>query len=131
MRELRIETARSVFNPGETVEGHVIVLCDEDFDCNRITIELTGEEETRVVRGSGDNRRVYREEITHVAQGRELMSGGNVPSGEHRHPFSIPLPENIPGSYQGFHGHIRYKLQAKAEVSWAFDPKWSVPINVT
>ncbi|TFG08579.1 hypothetical protein EU538_06900 [Candidatus Thorarchaeota archaeon] len=131
MRELRIETAKPVFNPGEPVEGQVIVICDEDFDCNRITIELTGEEETRVVRGSGKHRRVYREDLTHVAQGRELMSGGHIPSGEHKYPFSIYLPEQVPGSYQGFHGHIRYKLQAKAEVSWAFDPKWSVPLNVT
>ncbi len=131
MREMCIETGKPVFNPGEYVEGHVILRCDDGFKCNRVTIHLQGEEKSRVVRGSGDNRRVYREKITHVSQVVELITGAPIESGEHHYPFRIRLPVQIPGSYQGVHGRVRYQLRAKTEISWAFDLKSSIPINVS
>ncbi len=131
MREMCIETGKPVFNPGEYVEGHVLLRCDDDFRCNRVTIQLQGEEKSRVVRGSGDDKRVYREKRTHVSQLVELISSARIEPGEHQYPFKIRLPAEIPGSYQGIHGRVKYQCHAKTEVSWAFDLKSSISINVS
>ena len=32
--------------------------------------------------------------------------------GDHEFPFSFDLPANIPSSFEGKHGHVRYKVTA-------------------
>ena len=32
--------------------------------------------------------------------------------GDHEFPFSVPLEANIPSSFEGKHGHVRYKVTA-------------------
>jgi hypothetical protein len=130
MRDLEIQTTRISFNPGDDVEGRIVLRCDDEFQCNRLLVRLDGEEQTKVVRGSGENRHVYREKLHHISQEIELLPSSSVPAGEHVHSFVFRIPDDIPGSYEGFHGYIRYEIRAKAEISWAIDPVCQLPIHV-
>ena len=47
--------------------------------------------------------------------------GGNLQPGTHIFPFQFRLPERIPSSFEGKRGHIRYRIEARAEVPWG-DP---------
>lgn len=53
-----------------------------------------------------------------------------MPMGESRYDFLFTLPSNIPGSCKGAYGSIKYSLKAKAEVSWARDPKSELELDV-
>jgi len=45
--------------------------------------------------------------------GAHQNSGSRIvlPAGEQRHPFAIAVPQNIPSSFEGRIGHIRYELK--------------------
>ena len=123
MREVEIQVSRTDFFPGERIEGDVIVSCDETFNCSRVLIELFGEEETRVVVGSGDDRRTYRDTVEHLYMEHELTGEGEIYEGHTKYEFSFKLPQILPPTYDGMHGWVKYWLEAKVEVSWALDPK--------
>ncbi|MFW9968464.1 MAG: hypothetical protein ACFFEA_15055 [Candidatus Thorarchaeota archaeon] len=123
MREVEIQVSRVDYLPGDRIEGYVILKCDKSFDCNRVVIELFGEEETRVVVGSGDDRRTYRDTVEHLHIEHELTGEGHIYEGHNRYEFSFLLPRILPPTYDGMHGWVRYWLEARVEISLALDPK--------
>lgn len=130
MREISIHLSKQEFELGEVVEGYVVIDCDETFDCNRVVIRLRGVETTRVVRGSGKHRRVYIEERVHLERTLVLKEFPIFQEGETGLDFKFELPQEIPASYEGEHGNIRYDLMAKIELSWRLDPKARLRIKV-
>lgn len=50
--------------------------------------------------------------------------------GHHDYPFSFQLPTDIPSTYEGQHGHIRYTLEASIQRSWKDDYTSIIPIEV-
>ncbi len=123
MRKVSLNIEKKTYLPGDRIEGLVTVSTDEYFECNRVVLSIKGQERSRVVRGSGDTRRVYLEKKQHIDERIELVGSTGMPAGDTNFPFSFILPENIPHSFQGRYGRVEYKLVAKVEVSWAIDPK--------
>ena len=41
-----------------------------------------------------------------------LLATTELSEGNHQFPFSVPLESNIPSSFEGQHGHVRYKVTA-------------------
>lgn len=97
--------------------------CDSEFECNRLFISLHGQELARVVIHAGKVTIVHEEKCDHINQQIDLGESLNIPMGESRFDFSFAIPSNIPGSYSGQYGSIKYALEAKAEISWARDLK--------
>ena len=50
--------------------------------------------------------------------------------GQHSYPFSFILPQNIPGSFEGSHGHVRYTIKGTMDRSWKFDHDCTVGFTV-
>lgn len=123
LREIEIILERLTFSPGEQIEGYVYIKTDDDFEYNAITLNLRGYEKTTVTRGSGDNRRVYRDKHEYINETVLLAEQATLCPGDHQYDFALILPKGIPGSYYGIAGKIIYELEAKIEVSWAIDPK--------
>ncbi len=123
MRKISLNLEKKTYFPGDRIEGFVTVSTDEYFECNRVVLSVKGQERSRVVRGSGDNRRVYLEKKQHIDERIELVGSTGIQSGDTNIPFSFVLPENIPHSFQGRYGKVEYRLEGKVEVSWAIDPK--------
>jgi hypothetical protein len=123
LRKVSLNLRKKAYLPGDRIEGFVTVSTDEYFECNRVVLSIKGLEQSRVTEGSGDTRRVYSEKKHHIDKRVELVGSTGIQAGETRFPFRFVLPANIPGSFQGINGEIDYKLEAKAEISWAIDPK--------
>jgi hypothetical protein len=130
LRDVDIVLPKHQFVAGEKVYGYVKFECDDDFDCNGIHVTLYAMERTYFSKGSGDNRRTYREERFFIEQRVMLYEAGPVQLGLQRFDFSFVLPTDIPSSYQGHSGNIDYYLEAKVEISWARDPSARQPIGV-
>ena len=130
MRKISLNLEKKTYLPGDRIEGLATVSTDEYFECNRVVLSIKGQERSRGVRGSGDNRRVYLEKKQHIDEQIELVGSTGMQAGDTNVPFSFVLPENIPHSFQGKYGRVEYKLEAKVEVSWAIDPKTKKKITV-
>ena len=130
MRKIQIQLTDGPLNPGDVVEGHVLVTCDDEFECNRLFISLHGQEVARVVIHTGKVTIVHEEKSDHINQQIDLVVDFTIPMGESLYDFSFTLPSNIPGSYIGSYGNIKYTLNAKAEISWARDLKSKKDIKV-
>jgi sporulation-control protein spo0M len=52
-----------------------------------------------------------------------LLAGDTevLPSGEHSFQFSMILPYNLPSSFEGQYGHVRYTVKATLDRPWKFD----------
>ena len=41
--------------------------------------------------------------------------------GDYSYPFQVILPHNLPTSFEGLHGQVRYSINAKIDIPWAFN----------
>jgi hypothetical protein len=71
------------------------------------------------------------EKEIHIDQKKVLKEFPVFQEGETGLDFQFDLPREIPASYEGMHGHIRYDLMAKIELSWRLDPKQKMRFNIT
>ncbi len=130
MRKIEIQLEDETFAPGSTVEGQVLVTCDDDFQCERLHISLLGTEAVKVVVRIGKTTIIYQDKRDHVNDIVNLTETVTMPTGESRYNFSFTLPSDIPGSYNGTCGWIKYSLEAKAEISWARDLKSKLELDL-
>lgn len=75
----------------------------------------------------------YRSEQTYFHNVYNLVSGDNLtlPAGRHTYPFSFILPQQLPSSFEGKHGHIRYTITATVDRPWKSDYEAKVMIPLT
>ena len=53
-----------------------------------------------------------------------LSAGGEslqLSAGSHRYPFTFNLPSNVPSSFEGEVGYVRYTAEAVMERPWKFN----------
>lgn len=50
--------------------------------------------------------------------------------GHYAYCFSIQLPSNIPSSFEGEHGNIKYTLEAAIQRSWKDDHTFVLPLEI-
>lgn len=130
MRELEISVSKEQFVPGDTISGNLIVRTEDDFECQGVQITFRGDEVAKVIVHAGKVTIVHSEEREHANQIIDMVWDSIIASGETRREFSFKLPEDVPGSYDGIHGRIRYVLQAHVQISWARDLKSEVELQL-
>ena len=54
----------------------------------------------------------------------------SLPSGIHRFPFSVLLRQNLPSSFEGSNGSVRYTVEAVIDKPWKFDHTVRVAFTV-
>ncbi|KAI8434432.1 hypothetical protein MSG28_012466 [Choristoneura fumiferana] len=53
----------------------------------------------------------------------------NHESHEHEFPFTFPLPDNCPSSFEGEYGHIRYQLKVVVDRAFKFDQEKKISLR--
>lgn len=50
--------------------------------------------------------------------------------GDHKFPFTFVLPPELPTSFEGQYGFVRYTIKVTIERSWKFDHEYKFPVTV-
>ncbi|KAK5639659.1 hypothetical protein RI129_012151 [Pyrocoelia pectoralis] len=53
-----------------------------------------------------------------------------LPAGKHSYPFSYILPPQLPSSFEGTYGHVRYSIKGTVDRPWKFDYEAKIGLNV-
>ncbi|XP_047108254.1 arrestin domain-containing protein 17-like isoform X4 [Schistocerca piceifrons] len=133
VRQIRIylDNPVATYFGGDTVTGKVVVKTDEEEKIRYISAKCRGEANvswTRRVRRRGHTKHIRYSAHENYFETKYYFVGGPseeliLPPGEHVYNFSVKLPENLPSSFEGTYGHIRYTIKAKMNRPWAFDEK--------
>ena len=132
LRDVGIIIEKTQYKPGDTVEGHVIVKCDDGFEHNGIRITFKGREHTRIVVSHGKTSSVHTDEHVYFNETVYLEEAGTMQVGERQWPFNFQFPgdlQEMQNSYSGTNGWIEYTLDAVVELSWARDPREKVTLD--
>ena len=135
---IHFNSPQPVYYPGQTIVGYISVNLKEPMNMDRLTIKLNGEGRTewseRHTTGAGNNRKTvtrhYSGHETIIKLVQNMFNGSTHPAGAYTYPFAFPLSTNMPSSFEGHYGHIRYILKAKIIKPWRFDHKVKCAISV-
>lgn len=136
--EIIFDNEQGVYHEGDRVSGRVEIVNSENIKYKAIRIDLCGiavvswsslEEKDPQGQGQGHdpdgvkgdlNREQYFEKIVLLQKaGNFLEKDPSLPTGEHRFPFDCKLPLELPSSFEGQFGQIRYLAKAMIErASW-------------
>ncbi|XP_050501292.1 arrestin domain-containing protein 17 isoform X5 [Diabrotica virgifera virgifera] len=108
----------NIYNPGSTIYGKAFCQFYAQEDFNVIKCTFRGEEATcwTTTERHYDRFKKRKETRTVTHQGQNtfvtidviLSNEGQLPHGQYEYPFSIRLPPNLAGSFQGPYGTIKY-----------------------
>ncbi|XP_041375090.1 arrestin domain-containing protein 17-like [Gigantopelta aegis] len=123
--EISFDNTRGVFCSGEQVKGNVIISLKQPMKMKKITLYFEGRSKSHWEVKHGRSKTDYRANepyIHHVM----LLFGNDETSqehaaGYHTYPFSLMLSPNLPSSFEGRRGYVRYFCKASINRPWKFD----------
>ncbi|XP_048257824.1 arrestin domain-containing protein 3-like [Haliotis rufescens] len=135
--KIALSNVQGVYFAGQMLQGHVILELNEPVKLKGIRITFRGRAfvhwTEQLMRGPGESR--FRE-IRHHAATEEYFdvshpliprgSGNNdekkiLAPGQYTYPFQFELPGNLPSSFEGQHGFLRYWVKVTMEKPWKND----------
>ncbi|XP_041369217.1 arrestin domain-containing protein 17-like [Gigantopelta aegis] len=135
--EIVLSNQQCVYYPGQMLQGHVIVELSEEMKMRGIRLQFYGGSQVhwteRHSTGSGKNRRTttrhysaseqYFNSVLVLFGKAEGQSGDNpvLPAGRYSYQFNFQLPCDIPSSFEGSVGRVRYWLSCVIDKPWKFD----------
>ena len=128
---IQFEKPLKVFFSGEVVNGRVMIDLSQEKKFRKIKLELVGRgevewSEQKIVTRDGSTRtetKYYSNSEQYFKQEVVLHHGPSLPPGLHILPFSLLLPPNLPSSYEGQHGNVRYFVKADIVRDWKWNHK--------
>ena len=124
------------FFSGKSVSGFVKLRCGTDLtNINHIQVKVVGfahvqwNERIKVVLPYGSRfknqqyhreKTIYYENQVDLLNRKQIIHSGDILEGEHAIPFKAELPADLPCSFEGQYGHIRYYVEAKLDRSGIF-----------
>ena len=112
-----------VFFSGKVINGRVMIDLSQEKKFRKIKLELVGRGEVHWTESRSDSTDHYRNSEQYFKQEVVLHHGPSLPPGLHILPFSLLLPPNLPSSYEGQHGNVRYFVKADIVRDWKWNHK--------
>lgn len=118
-----------VFSPGEVVEGKVAVQSDKDVAFKGIIARCRGKAHNRwydpIIRHHRDSQEEYLDDsiLVFPQDGIRPKKAVTVPAGGAEFPFKFVLPTEIPNSFEGAHGFVRYEIFVNGDLAQKDDIK--------
>ncbi|XP_041372265.1 arrestin domain-containing protein 3-like [Gigantopelta aegis] len=134
--EIVLSNPQGVYFTGQVLQGHVILELTEIIKLRGIRISFRGKAfvhwTDQSMRGAGQSR--FREVRHHsateeyldislalLARGSKSEEKKILPPGQYTYPFQIELPYNLPSSFEGQFGFVRYWVVVNIEKPWNTD----------
>ncbi|XP_018027461.1 arrestin domain-containing protein 2 isoform X2 [Hyalella azteca] len=133
--EVVLEPHQEVYFPGQTVQGHVQARASSATWCGAIEFHMIGKAKVKWEDGDDGegNKKQYKDSEEYFNYKTNLWSpraSEKLSAGNHAWPFNFQLPLNIPSSFEGTAGYIRYSIAAKTYISMGFDKKHKFYISI-
>ena len=114
---------------GRLLSGHVRIVCGTNLtNINHIQVKIIGfahvrwqeTERRRNRRGVLQNYEQTYESHNDLVSNKSIIHTGEILEGQHDFPFEFELPMDLPCSFEGRYGQIRYYVEAKLDRSGIF-----------
>ena len=112
--------------PGEAFTATVLLDCKREVPVEFVKVRLHGLETWTV--GSGKHSTTRKHVLVNL--GAQLSGERTLSAGRHELPVKIPLPKDLPPSFQGRSGRIEYELAVHVSVPWWPDRRSEFEIHV-
>ncbi|XP_069137033.1 arrestin domain-containing protein 3-like isoform X2 [Argopecten irradians] len=111
----------SVYQPGQTIQACVQLFMSERHCVKRIYVKFKGKGQTSWSSGSVRNRTYHGETERYFKSQITLLEAIDddyfeLQPGDFEYPVDFVLPIDLPSSFVGLHGSVRYHIKAKMEV---------------
>ncbi|XP_061179230.1 arrestin domain-containing protein 3-like [Saccostrea echinata] len=142
---IELENSKGVFLAGQTINGKLVIELNAEMKMREIRCTFKGlayvhwsESETT---GTGSNRRTetidytasenyFNQTVPVFGRGMGMGDKNCLPPGQHVYPFSFQLPPNLPSSFEGGIGYVRYTIKGTIDKPWKFDHTTKRPFTV-
>ncbi|KAH8369090.1 hypothetical protein KR009_000593 [Drosophila setifemur] len=142
--EVLLDNPWNTYYAGQTVNGQVKLTFDSPKKVRGIIIRFLGEANTEWTeeRNVNTSEGKTENEITQLKGHEEyfkiqyyLLGGKNsseteLPPGTHTYPFTCALPPNLPSSFEGEFGHVRFTIKVTLDRPWKFDQDMKMAFTV-
>ncbi|EDV91347.1 arrestin domain-containing protein 17 [Drosophila grimshawi] len=142
--EVLLDNPWNTYYAGQTVNGQVNFTFDSTKKVRGIIIRFLGEANTEWTEEKNvtTSENKTETETTNLTGHEEyfkiqyyLLGGKNspeteLPAGTHTYPFTCALPQNLPSSFEGEFGHVRYTIKVTLDRPWKFDQNMKMAFTV-
>lgn len=140
--QIIFDNPTAVFMPGQSITGRVLVATSSTVKIRSIKLKFQGEakvswtdqESRRNDNGETENYSVkYDAEEEYFENKMTLVGGGGesqLEAGERVYPFNISLPHQLPSTFNGEHGHVRYTAKVTIDIPWGKDKETEITFQV-
>ncbi|KAK3085924.1 hypothetical protein FSP39_010765 [Pinctada imbricata] len=125
--EVHLDHAQGVVAAGGQLVGCVVLQLDKATKINTIKLRLEGKGKSWWDERHGRSTTRYRAYESYIDYTVLLFSKSDtdesamVPQGDNTYPFTIQLSPNLPCSFEGRRGHVRYTCKASLDRPWKFN----------
>lgn len=138
--QVTLELDQESYGPGDTIRGKIHVSATDDLKVTKIVVVGEGLATARL--SESDDYELYdelyddltRRECSHsdrtFSNTTEVASEMELKAGESRdYDFAIPLPKDLPASFEGKYIKNSYNVRVNVDVPWGVDLNKSVPFQ--
>lgn len=125
--EIEFDSHQGVFNAGTSVTGKVLLNLDKPLKMRSLKLYFVGQGKSHWRKKNGKKKIHYRGNETYMNAvmricGAEADSGSiEHPAGNHEYPFTLQLSPQLPSSFEGTRGYVRYFCKATIDRPWKFN----------
>ncbi|GFN79188.1 arrestin domain-containing protein 3-like [Plakobranchus ocellatus] len=120
--EVHFNNSNSIYIGGQTVSGKVVVKLSKATWIDSIDIKFTGRAKSKWDVSNGDSSKQYKATEVYIDSEHHLYRcrGENdlQPAGLHMYPFDFTLPPDVPSSFEGRRGFVRYLCVVTLDRGW-------------
>lgn len=143
--EIKLDSPVNTYYAGQTVNGTVTYTFDSPKKVRGIKIKFLGEAKTewtesQTVRNeqTGKDEEQRNEvtgneeyyQISYYLMGSVNAGDTELPAGVHSFPFTCALPPQLPSSFEGEFGYVRYTIKVTLDRPWKFDQDTKMAFTV-
>ncbi|XP_025076865.1 arrestin domain-containing protein 3-like isoform X2 [Pomacea canaliculata] len=138
--EITLSNLQGVYYAGQNVQGHCTVELNEEMSMRGIRLKFEGKAYVHWTesKSSGSGSKSYTATEKYFEQ--EVLLFGIWPgqgsdttklaAGRTTFQFCFVLPPNLPSSFEGTHGYVRYFVKATIDKPWKFDHTTKRPFTI-